>query len=154
MTGEFSYAHGVTDSELWIAVGEQLLLRRNKLGLKPFDIDKAGGPNYTTVSAIERGEVGRISSVEKYAETIGLSVVSVLRSVLCADRALSPEAQQIVSKYEQTTVAGRTALLTTAQALPVEPAPRQMPEAPNGPSETTPGRRSSGSGAQRTRGKK
>ncbi len=154
MTGEISYALGVTDQDLWIAVGEQLLLRRNKLGLKPFDIDKAGGPNYTTVTAIERGEVGRVSSVTKYAEVMGLSVVAVLRTVLAADRALSPEAQEVVSKFERTTVAGRTALLSTAQALPEEQTQSPTREAPLEPSHVTQGRRAAGTEAQkRPRGK-
>lgn len=125
----------MTEKELWEAVGTQLLLRRTKLGLKPFHITKKGGPNYRTVSAIEKGEVGRVDRVEDYARIVGLSLVDILRSVFAPEQVpLSPEATKVLDKFRRTTPGGRSLLYQMALELPVagpealsEPEPAREP---------------------------
>jgi hypothetical protein len=130
--GELSYNAGVTPEELWRAVGEVLLLHRTRKKWKPFDVERHGGPTYKTVQAIERGDIGRVDMLAQHAEALGLSIVDVLRSALDRSSApLSPEAAQIVRKFERATVEGRQALLALAQALP--DAPLEGPVEPHPP---------------------
>jgi hypothetical protein len=127
--GDGSYNEDVTPEELWRAVGELLLVQRTRLKLNPIDVERNGGPTYKTVQTIELGEIGRVDILAKHAAALGLSIVDVLRSALDTTGALSPEKALIVRKFEQTTVAGRTALLALAHALPDEP----TAAAPQGP---------------------
>lgn len=121
----------MTDRELWELVGEQLLLRRSKLGLKPFDVDQAGGPNYKTVQAIDRGEIARVASVSEYAQVVGLSLVDILRSILQREsEPLTPEAAQLLEKFRKTTNGGRGALLAIARELPLA-GPEVLDELPS-----------------------
>jgi hypothetical protein len=124
--GFYNAGTHMTAKELWDAVGQQLLLRRTRLGLDP---SKTGGPNYHTIAKIEAGEIGRVEKVEEYAAALGLSIVDVLRAVLYQNN-LTPETEQIVRKYRRTTVAGRQALLSMAQALPDDEAAPPMPHQP------------------------
>lgn len=116
---ELFYNAGVNPDDLWRAVGEILLVRRNRLKWNTSDVMRHGGPNYKTVGAIERGKVGRVGELTRHAEALGLSIVDVLRSALDkSSTKLTPEAAAVVRHFERTTVAGRQALVTTAQALP------------------------------------
>jgi len=107
------------------AVGQQLQRDRLNRKLKPMDVERLGGPSYKTVQAIEDGEAGHIESLDRYARALQLSIVDIFDSVLASQKTpLSPEAAQMVRKFNETTVAGRTALLAMANALPPAAAPR------------------------------
>ena len=117
--GGLSYNAGVTPEDLWRAVGESLLLHRNRRGWNASDVERHGGPSYKTVQKHERGDIANVEKLAMHTEALGLSLVDVLRAAL--DRTsvpLSPEAAQIVRKFESTTLQGRQALLTVAQLLP------------------------------------
>jgi len=120
MLEEISYTLvDVNSSEMWQAVGEQLQRARLLRKWKPIDVERAGGPSYKTVQAIENGEAGNTESLEKCARALNLSIVDVLYAVLASrETPLSPEAAHIVRKFTETTIAGRTALLSVANALP------------------------------------
>ena len=125
---ESFYNVNVTPSELWQKVGGRLELARMARKWRPMDVERAGGPSYKTVQAIDNGSVGTVGSLQEYAGALGLSIVDILHDVLASSTtALSPEAAQVVRKFNETTVAGRTALLAMANALPsaeaVTPAP-------------------------------
>lgn len=129
--GDNSYNVGVTPDEMWRAVGELLLVRRTRKQWNPIDVERAGGPTYKTVQAIELGEVGRVDMLEKHAHALGLSIVDIMRTVLDQTRApLTPETEQIVRKFEQTTVEGRQALLALTRALP-DAQPEGVPRGPH-----------------------
>lgn len=109
----------VTTAELWQSVGEELQRARLRRKWKPLDVERADGPSYKTVQAIEAGDVGTVESLDKYARALHLSIVDVLYSVLASrETPLSPEASQIVRRFSETTIAGRAALLQVANALP------------------------------------
>jgi hypothetical protein len=126
--GEVFYNVTVTPAELWKAVGVALQRARLDRHEKPIDVERAGGPTYKTVQAIEAGDAGTVDSLEKCARALDLSIVDVLHAVLESRvTPLSPEAAQIVRKFAETTVAGRTALLATANALPLAETPAGPP---------------------------
>jgi len=109
----------VTSAEMWQSVGEELQRARLRRKWKPLDVERAGGPSYKTVQAIEAGDVGTVESLDKYARALHLSIVDILYSVLASrETPLSPEASQIVRRFSETTIAGRAALLQVANALP------------------------------------
>jgi hypothetical protein len=102
-----------------LAVGEQLQRARLNRKWKPTDVERAGGPSYKTVQAIEDGEAGNFESLAKCARALNLSIVDVFYAVLASrETPLSPEAASIVQKFSETTIAGRQALLAMANALP------------------------------------
>jgi hypothetical protein len=116
---EVFYNVPVTAAELWQLVGQRLLHARVDRHWKPIDVERNGGPSYKTVQAIEVGDVGTVDSLDKCARALGLSIVDVLDAVLTSQSTpLSPEAAHVVRKFAETTVAGRTALLSMANALP------------------------------------
>jgi transcriptional regulator with XRE-family HTH domain len=109
------------------------------------DVEDNGGPTYKTVKAIEGGKAGTVENLKKTAEALDLSLVDVLYSVLSSrEKKLSPEAAFVVRRYDETTVAGRTALVATATAVPTvpPPVPEETTIAPVPAAETplTPGR--------------
>ena len=109
----------VTSTEMWQAVGEQLQRARLARKWKPIDVERRGGPSYKTVQAIENGQAGNTESLDKCARALELSIVDVLYAVLASrETPLTPEAAHIVRKFSETTIAGRTALLSVANALP------------------------------------
>jgi hypothetical protein len=109
----------VTSAEMWRAVGEHLQRVRLARKWNPTDVERHGGPSYKTVQAIEDGEAGHTESFDKCARALGLSIVDILHAVVASrERPLSPEAALIVRKFNETTIAGRTALLSVANALP------------------------------------
>lgn len=117
--GNLSYNRAVTPDELWQGVGELLLKHRHRRHWNVTDVEKHGGPNYKTVEAIEHGKVGRVGPLAQHCEALGLQLVDVLRAALNeTSQPISPEALQVVRKFEQTTVEGRQALLLMARALP------------------------------------
>jgi hypothetical protein len=109
----------VTEDEMWQMVGEHLQRARLARKWKPMDVERAGGPTYKTVQAIEAGEAGAVESFHKCARALNLSLVDILTAVLASrETPLSPEAAHVVRKFSETTIAGRQALLSVANALP------------------------------------
>lgn len=80
--GESFYNVNVTPDELWRAVGEALLQLRHRRGWKPIDVERAGGPSYKTVQAIEHGQVGTVQSLTQHATALNVSIVDVIQAVL------------------------------------------------------------------------
>jgi hypothetical protein len=116
---ETFYNVSVTAEQLWQRVGDFLVLARNRRKWNPSDVERHGGPNYKTVQAIEQGRIGNLRNLTRHAEALGLSIVDVLRTVLEQNSTpLSSEAVTVVRHFYRTTVKGRQALLTTAEALP------------------------------------
>ena len=109
--GETFYNVSVTPTELWKEVGRALRLRRVEINWRPIDVERAGGPSYKTVQAIEAGEAGTVESLAKCAAALELSIVDVLQTILDANQtALTPEAAQVVRKEWTTHAAGRSCL--------------------------------------------
>jgi hypothetical protein len=129
--GESFYNVDVTPGEMWQAVGKMLQHARVDRNWRPIDVERAGGPSYKTVQAIEAGDIGTVESLDKCAGALDLSIVDILQSVLASTiTPLSPEAAQVVRKFTQTTVAGRTALLSMAHALELDATLREIPPIP------------------------
>jgi hypothetical protein len=104
---------------MWRAVGLELQRVRLSLKKKPIEVERAGGPTYKTVQAIEDGRAGNVKNLEKYAAALNISIVDVLHGVLTAHLTpLSPEASHLVRKFAETTVEGRTALIAMSNAVP------------------------------------
>lgn len=109
----------VTSAELWRAVGKYLRDVRLARKLTPTDVERAGGPSYKTVQAIEDGEAGHVESLDKCATALGLALPDIINAVREArETPLSPEAARLVKRFNETTIEGRTALLAMANALP------------------------------------
>jgi hypothetical protein len=116
------------------AVGQDLQRARLDRKWKPTDVERAGGPSYKTVQAIEDGEPGHIESLDKCAKALQLSIVDVLYSVLASkETPLSPEAALLVRRFNETTIAGRQALLAMANALPPVPGDAGVASKPRAP---------------------
>jgi hypothetical protein len=116
---ETFYNADVTPEEMWRAVGKVLQRARTDRNWRPMDVERAGGPSYKTVQAIENGDAGTVESLDKCARALNLSIVDILYDVLASNTTtLSPEAAHVVRQFAQTTVAGRTAILAMANALP------------------------------------
>jgi hypothetical protein len=119
-----SYDALVTDMEFWRAIGEELMLIRTRRGwTNPTDVMNAGGgyPNYSTIQANERGDIGNLKSLTRHAQALDVSLVDVVRRVLTAHEARDPvpaEALRVLRKYQSTTVEGKIALVAIASALP------------------------------------
>lgn len=123
----------VTFAELMKLVGELLQRARLARKWKPIDVERAGGPSYKTVQAIEDGDVGTVDSLDKYATALNLSAVDIFSAALSSREVpLSPEAAHVVRKFEGTTIAGRTALLSVANALPAAETTTPRPPIPAG----------------------
>jgi hypothetical protein len=75
--GEVFYNVTVTPTEMWQAVGLELQRVRLARKLKPIQVERAGGPTYKTVQAIEDGRAGTVKNLEKYAEVLNISIVDV-----------------------------------------------------------------------------
>lgn len=136
--GVIPYNADVTPTELWRSVGEILAGHRIRREWNHSDVERHGGPTYKTVQQIERGKIGTVTNLARHCEAMGLSVVDVLRAAL--DRTaqpLSPEAVQVVRKFERTTVEGRQALLFLARALPEA---KPEPSTPHPPPDVLPGK--------------
>ena len=117
---ETFYNVGVTPAEMWQAVGKVLERARLDRKWRPVDVERAGGPSYKTVQAIDAGDAGTVEMLEKYAHALGLSIVDILDSVLTSTRTpLTPEAAHVVRKFYGTTVEGRHAMVTVSNALPL-----------------------------------
>jgi hypothetical protein len=70
---------------MWQAVGLELQRVRLARKLKPIQVERAGGPTYKTVQAIEDGRAGTVKNLEKYADVLNISIVDVLHG--CSPRA-------------------------------------------------------------------
>lgn len=121
--GEIFYNVSVTSGELWKEVGRTLKLKRVDRDWRPIDVERAGGPSYKTVQAIEKGRAGNVESLDKYAAALGLSLVDIIFGALAPDTALSAEAAHVVRMFSQTSVEGRTAIVAMVNALPSGGAP-------------------------------
>lgn len=119
--GESFYNVDVNPADLWIQVGKVFERHRIDRKWRPIDVQRADGPSYKTVQAIENGIVGTVESLDKYARVLDLSIVDILQSVLAASvTPLTPEAAHVVRIFYGTTVAGRTAIMALSNALPLE----------------------------------
>lgn len=128
---ESFYNVSVTPAEMWADVGKILQRARLDRHWRPIDVERADGPSYKTVQAIENGDVGTVESLDKHARALELSIVDILQSVLAARvTPLTPEAAHVVRKFSETTVAGRSALLSVANALPIEAVTTGIPPIP------------------------
>lgn len=128
---QITYNARVTPDEFWEAVGELLAKARRKRNWKPIDVERHGGPNYKAVQDIDRGVVKKVEMLARYADALGLSLLDILRSALDRSaKSITPEAAQILRKFEQTTVEGRQALLSLAQALPDQVPEPERPSSP------------------------
>lgn len=128
--GESFYNVPVTPAEMWQQVGRHLERARLDRKWRPIDVERAGGPSYKTVQAIEAGDAGHVDSLEKCARALDLSIVDIVHAVLASTvTPLSPEAAHVVRKFAETTVAGRTAMLALANALPLAAGPAGPPPA-------------------------
>jgi hypothetical protein len=116
---EIFYNARMQPDDLWRKLGKYLLGQRTDMGLKPIEVERRGGPSYKTVQTIDRGVIKSVQSVEQYAAAVGLNLADVLAELLTETKTpISAEAAQVVRKFEQTTVDGRSALLALARALP------------------------------------
>jgi hypothetical protein len=139
LLGEVFYTVTVTDTELWLAVVRVLQRARLDKKWKVLDVERAGGPTYKTVQMIEEGQIGTIDKLTSCARALGLTAVDILAHVIeTQQQPLSPEAAQIVRKFAEMTVEGRTALLATANALAVAAAPSPTAGAATPPAATSP----------------
>ena len=130
---ESFYNVPVTPDEMWLAVGRVLKKTRQDRNLTPTDVERAGGPSYKTVQAIEAGEAGTVESLDKSARALGLSIVDVLVFVL-ESRATPLTAQEaaVVRGFNETTVPGQQAILQLVQALPRQKRTKRPPSASGG----------------------
>jgi len=112
----------VSPAELWLKVGKLLREARERRGWRyPFDVEKHGGPVGATVQNHEIGDIRTVDALNRHAEALGLALVDLLRAALSeAQKPISPEAERVLRTFERTTVQGRQALLTMAQALDVK----------------------------------
>jgi hypothetical protein len=116
---------------MWWEVGKVFQRARLDKGWTLMDVQTHGGPTGKTVKAIEAGKAGTVENLKKTAVALDLSIVDVLYSVLSKrEKKLSPEAAFVVRRYEETTVAGRTALVATATAVPTAPPEEPPPVSP------------------------
>jgi hypothetical protein len=127
------YTALVDPAELWEAVGDILRKRRLRLGWhNPIDVQKHGGPTYHIVTEHEHGRIRTVAKLAQHADTLGLTLVDVLRTALeKASNRISPEAAAILRKFQQTSPEGRQALFLMAKALP--PVVGEEPATPGGP---------------------
>lgn len=131
--GETFYNVGVTPAEMWQAVGQALERSRLDRQWNHSDVEHHGGPSSKTVKAIEAGDAGTVDSLEKCAHALGLSIVDILYFILASTTTpLSPEAAQLVRKFAETTVEGRTAMLAVAIAVPLAAETTGIPPIPGG----------------------
>lgn len=140
---EIFYNVDVTSAELWKAVGKALKLRRVEMNWRPIDVERAGGPSYKTVQAIEAGDAGTVESLDKCARALELSIVDILQAVIESKLTpLTPEAAHVVRKFNQMTVRGRSAIVALADALPraASPAVPPSPDAEATPTKPRPPR--------------
>jgi len=133
---EIFYNVSVTSGELWKEVGRTLKLKRVDRDWRPIDVERAGGPSYKTVQAIEKGRAGNVESLDKYATALGLSLVDILYGALSPDTALSAEAAHVVRMFSRTSVEGRTAIVAMVNALAPAAVAAPSPAAVAGPPKT------------------
>jgi transcriptional regulator with XRE-family HTH domain len=119
--GLFSYNATMTSSDLWRAVGRELRDEREQQGLKWFHVSTKAKPTKIdpkTLQAIERGAVGTLDTVERYAQVLGLSIVDVVSRVLkTAEERPTREAVALLRCFEQLDGENRTLVLWTARRL-------------------------------------
>lgn len=108
---------GVTSDDFWKRVSEQLLLRRTRKGWNPIDVDRAGGPGYGTVQEVDRGHIATITTLNKYAKALGLTVPDLFSAVLNGGDETGAEVAKLARVYRDATVDGRAALVALARAL-------------------------------------
>jgi transcriptional regulator with XRE-family HTH domain len=127
----------VNAAEMWTAVGKFFRRVRVDRNWSAQDVERAGGPSYKTVLAIEAGKVGTVKRLDEYADALDLELVDILLDILASNlKTLSPEAAQVVRKFTRTTVEGRTAIVAITNALPDAESPE--PASPGAAAPVTP----------------
>lgn len=117
--GESSYNVGVTPDELWRKVGRILRDTREARAWTVSQVARRAGVDGKTVSSIEMGDVGNVDKLQLHAEAFGMTIVDVLVTALERTKApLSPEARQLLRRFERISVPARQGLLMVAQAYP------------------------------------
>ena len=108
----------MTTTEMWQAVGLELQRARLARRWSLRDVEHAGGPAYQTVKAIEAGAAGTVTSLDKCATALNLSIVAILRAVITSRAApLSPEAAHLLHQFAKMTIAQRAAMVQVASVL-------------------------------------
>lgn len=136
-----SYDAGVTDSELWVALGQALADHRERRG---FDSPKRlkakihAAPNERTIEAIEKGRPGNASSITEYCEVLGLSLVDVLTAVL-PHGTMSADASAVAPQFDSVSLEAQNAVKAVLAIAPKSRA--TPPSSPPGPGAATLGRR-------------
>lgn len=120
LLGEISsYNVSVTADELWRHVGRILRDARETRRWSPSQTARRAGIDGKTITAIEAGEAGNVAKLQAHAEAFGMTIVDVLSAVLDRTKTpLSPEARQLLRRFERISVPARSALLLAAQAYP------------------------------------
>lgn len=112
-----------TADHVWRDIGRQFRARRLALHWSAKDVERNGGPTYKTVLTVERGDTARVELLERHADTLGLTLLDVLRSAV-GTASLSHDALAVARAYEQTHPQGQAALLAMARVLTALPPPR------------------------------
>ena len=127
-----SYDGGMTDQALWAAVGVVLASRRVEAGYATTRLlaqSRHDSPNERTLDAIENGRPGNVTSLSEYCAILGVSLPSVLASVL-PGAAVSAAAMGVAERFDQvgpqTRQAVRAVLLIEP---PTPPTPRSAEKA-------------------------
>jgi len=139
--GEISYYRGVTPDQFWKEVGAKLAEQRMRKGMSPGSLEAKGGPTNKTVTEIEAGRIGRISSLIDLLDALHIDMVDLFRSVLKMEKEeSSPELQFVIRQFKDAGVAGRAALVSTARLAEVRSesrAPEEPSDQPNQKQGTT-----------------
>lgn len=109
----------MTPDELWRKVGRILRDAREARAWTVSQVARRAGVDGKTVSSIETGDVGNVDKLQLHAEAFGMTIVDVLVTALERTKTpLSPEARQLLRRFERISVPARQALLQVAQAYP------------------------------------
>ena len=109
---------GVTNDELWQAVGAHLRSIRLRQGFeKPYHLyQERREPAVNTITAIEDGHAATVDAIQTYCRVLGVQLPDVLRQVLGGPAALGADAVAVGRAFETTTNADlRTTLREVAK---------------------------------------
>lgn len=117
--GIFSYNGHVTTDEMWKQVGRLLKEHREERGITQVAVHEQTGVDMKTIRSIDAGEVSNLQKLQAYTEALGLTLVSVLTTVLDRSKVpLTPEARQLLERFGRISIHARQALLLSALAYP------------------------------------
>lgn len=143
LVGEISYDGGVTDAELWAAVGVRLKALRLEKGYTStiaFATAVGTAGQQKTFDRIEVGRPGRVSMVEAYCRGVGTDLTSILRRLLPAER-VSARAQQVAEAYDRTPSARELVDVALGLARTTPTLGRQQDQPADAPPATAAGNR-------------